>query len=110
MEPTTTESTATPTTIEATPTAKKRGRKPNGEKAANSKPGFGMKQLSTCVNKEVKELSQQLEVKEHNIYTAGVLLFNRLSLDDQFTMLNEARKLHATKVREEQGSTATPTA
>lgn len=109
MSDTTAITPADPVAVNGTHPDTKRTRRKAGEPSA-TKPGFGMKQLSTCVNKEVKDVSQQLEVKEHLIFTAGVLLFNRLSIDDQFTMLNEARKLHAAKVKEEQAAIAPATA
>ncbi len=94
-----------PTTPAETLNKRKPGRPAAGDTpAAPKKPGFVMKQLSTCVSGEVKKLAAQLQDKEHNIYAAGVLVFNSLTVDQQFAMLMEAKKLHATKVAEEQAA------
>jgi hypothetical protein len=107
MSETATMTAQTPTTP-AEILKRKPGRPAAGDTPAQpKKPGFVMKQLSTCVTGDVKKLSAQLQEKEHNIYAAGILVFASLSIDDQFKVIAEAKKLHAKKVGEEQAAAET---
>lgn len=88
----------------ATPTATKKRGRPAGANGAGiaKKPGFTMKQLSTSTAETADKLAVQLDFRSYLIYSAGVLVFQTLSEDDQLRVIMEAKKLHAQAVKAEQ--------
>lgn len=98
-------------TVETAPTAKRRGRPPvNGATTIAKKPGFTMKQLSASTADAADKIAVQLDFRSYLVYSAGVLVFQTLSEDDQIKVIMEAKKLHAKAVKAEQEKATTPVA